>query len=177
MGEQRTASRALGSRLIAIAIALTGCGADVPSSESLRPDAVGPAVTLAEGEDGGWLWRYVVYRTPDGYCDVIELAREPDQQAGGTCAGLGRGLNFSQSSRSGRPSFVTGSVKSEAHRLFFDTRFDGVIETNAIEPPDELDLPFDVFAVALPEGSTIVGVRAVDAEGQVVDEYESGLRP
>ncbi len=52
-----------------------------------------------------------------------------------------------------------------------------MIETNAIEPPEALDLPFDVFVVALPEGSTIVGISAVDAEGQVVDEYDSGLSP
>ena len=37
--------------------------------------------------------------------------------------------------------------------LLIETRFDGVIETNAIEPPEALDLLFDVFVVALPEGS------------------------
>lgn len=177
MGKQRTALRAPGIPLIALAIALAGCGADAPSGESLRPDAIGRAVTLGEGVDGGLLWRYVVYRTPDGYCDVVELASEPDRPVGGNCAGLGRGLNFSQRSESERPSFVTGSVKSEAHRLLIETRFDGVIETNAIEPPEALDLLFDVFVVALPEGSTIVGISAVDAEGQVVDEYDSGLSP
>jgi hypothetical protein len=99
------------------------------------------------------------------------------QPLGGTCAGLGRGLNFSHSSESGRPSFVTGSVNSEAHRLLIETQFDGVTETNAIEPPEALDLPFDIFVVALPEASTIVGISAVDGEGRVVDEYDIGLSP
>lgn len=177
VGNPRAVIQASGIPLIALAMAITGCGADAPSREPLRPGAVGPAVTLAEGEAGGFLWRYVAYPTADGYCDVVELAREPDRTFGGTCAGVQRGLNFVQSSDSGRPTFVTGSVTGEAHRLVIETRFDGVIETNAIQPPEALDLPFDFFVVALPEGSAVVRIIALDAEGAVIHEEDTGLRP
>jgi hypothetical protein len=143
-------------------------------------DAVGPVVTVAEGRADGVAWQLDVYRTADGWCELIVF------ESGGSSGGCSSGgepdpdpgsVSFGQASGTDLPTITYGRTGRGAAAVRVTTRHDGEVEVPTIEAPARLGVDSRFFVAALPEMSIILSVATLDADGMILETFDTGLSP
>jgi hypothetical protein len=160
--------------------ALAGARALIPIADREPADEPTPPVLLEEpdlteiasDDFRGHPWKLLAGREGQILCFGVEM----DTGGGSSCARnlLGdRPIVASTFSGAGFPGLVVaGAVSEEVDRILFDLDAGGRIEGTVYPVPKEIEAPFDVFLLVIPEERPARGlVLAMKADGQVLARH------